>query len=113
MRKEVHQQLRISAVQDFLKLMRTKSVPEFGEVWKNYYRKYLDLNQLDWLKYLDSTWLKHPEKWWSTNRSVSTSTYPNRLENLLNTLKGNVKCKYQQLYRVIAQFIEDGVHWER
>ncbi|KAI1007824.1 hypothetical protein K3495_g395 [Podosphaera aphanis] len=61
MRKEVHQQLRISAVQDFLKLMRTNSVPEFGEVWKNYYRKYLDLNQLDWLEYLDSTWLKHPE----------------------------------------------------
>ena len=69
---EHDKQIRNSAIQDFLGLMRTKTVLEFGDVWKDYYKKFLDLGQKEWLSYLDTTWLKHPEKWWYSNRGVST-----------------------------------------
>lgn len=62
-------QIRKFAVQDFLGLMYSRTVEEFGQIWTEYHDRY-QLHE-EWLKYIEANWLKHPERWWSGNRNVS------------------------------------------
>lgn len=64
---------RKSAVQDFSRIMYSKTVAEFGHIWKEYHDKYHQNEE--WLNYLRANWLKYPERWWSGNRDVSLN-YP-------------------------------------
>ena len=60
--------LRKIAVDDFINLVRTNTMPEFSEVWERYQQRYQD--QKEWLGYLVSQWMGQPERWWLGNRTV-------------------------------------------
>lgn len=61
--------LRKTAVDDFINLVRTNTMPEFIEVWERYQQRYQD--QKEWLGYLVSQWMSQPERLWLGNRTVS------------------------------------------
>ena len=67
--KELNVQLRKSAIQDFVNLVHTKSKKEFDDTLSRYYKKYQEHKK--WLNYIDTTWMKHTDKWWSGKRIVS------------------------------------------
>lgn len=62
-------QLRKVAVEDFIALMHSSTVSEFGEAWKQYKFKYSDHE--DWINYLHDQWMCKAEMWWLGNRKVS------------------------------------------
>ena len=68
-RKTSDPAVRKPALDDFINLVRTKTLPEFTEVWERYQRLYQD--QKEWLDYLVSQWMGQPERWWMGNRTVS------------------------------------------
>lgn len=70
-RTEVNKQIRKSAIDDFLQLIHSRSAAEYDQIWGNYLANYSQY--VPWMTYIESTWLKHTEKWWAGNRIVNLS----------------------------------------
>ena len=72
---------RKSAVQDFVRLIYSKTIEEFGQIWSEYSDNYRQHEV--WLRYTKVNWLKHLERWWGGNRGVS-SNFHQIIENVIN-----------------------------
>ena len=73
--------IRKSAVQDFVRLIYSKTIEEFGQIWSEYSDNYRQHEE--WLRYIKANWQKHPERWLGGNCDVSSS-FHQIIENVLN-----------------------------